>query len=128
MSTATGERPGQNAWEDAAAPRLGLGTAPATVFSWEEPPAKAETAEPDLGAPDEGLPIYLREIGAVSLLTPDEEKMLAQCLACGKEARRRLAAGEVPFEEQGATARLVARGEEARRRMIEANLRLVVSI
>lgn len=128
MSTATGERPGQNAWEDTATPRLGLGTAPATVFSWEEPPAKAETAEPDLAAPDEGLPIYLREIGAVSLLTPDEEKLLAEWLACGKEARRLLAAGEVPPEEQGYAARLVARGEDARRRMIEANLRLVVSI
>jgi RNA polymerase primary sigma factor len=95
---------------------------------WDETPSRSEPAEPDLAAPDEGLPIYLREIGAVSLLTADEEKILAEYLARGKEARRRLAAGEVLLDEQGAVARVVARGEEARRRMIEANLRLVVSI
>lgn len=128
MSIATGERHEQNAWEEPIKTPVTLAPIATAGATWEEPSPRAETAEPDLGAPDEGLPIYLREIGAVSLLTPDEEKMLAKCLACGKEARRRLSAGEVPLAEQGATARLVARGEEARRRMIEANLRLVVSI
>lgn len=128
MSIAPGERHEQQAWEEPDTTPAPLDTTPGHALTWEEPPPKPGRAEPDLNAPDEGLPIYLREIGAVSLLTPDEEKLLAECLACGKEARRRLSMGEVPLEEQGATARLVARGEEARRRMIEANLRLVVSI
>ena len=128
MTTATGERSGQNAWDERETPPASLGAAPTTARAWQDPPTKPEVAEPDLTPPDEGLPIYLREIGAVSLLTPDEEKMLAERLARGKEARRQLAAGLVPPEEQGAMARLVAHGEDARRRMIEANLRLVVSI
>ena len=128
MSTAIGERPGQNAWDESETTPAARSTTPATALTWQEPPGKSEATEPDLAAPDEGLPIYLREIGAVSLLTSDEEKMLAECLARGKEARRCLASGTVPLEEQRAMARLVARGEDARRRMIEANLRLVVSI
>src|SRR5919201_4251665 len=126
MSRAIGERPGQNAWDESETTQAA--PTPATALAWEEPPCKSEAAEPDLAAPDEGLPIYLREIGAVSLLTPDEEKMLAECLARGREARRLLASGTVSLEEQCAMARLIAHGEDARRRMIEANLRLVVSI
>jgi len=128
MSRAIGERPGQKAWDESETTPTALSTTPATALAWEESPCKSEATEPDLAAPDEGLPIYLREIGAVSLLTPDEEKMLAECLARGREARHLLASGTVSLEEQRAMARLVAHGEDARRRMIEANLRLVVSI
>ena len=135
MSTAPSDRQEQNLWDDSDGSPAALDSTRATALTWEEPSRSRSTAreprespEPDLSAPDEGLPIYLREIGSVCLLTPDEEKMLAEWLACGKEARRRLQAGEVLPEEQGAAARLVARGEDARRRMIEANLRLVVSM
>ena len=75
-----------------------------------------------------GLPFYLREIGAVALLTAAEEQALAAALERGREARRRLAAGLVASADQDAAARQVAQGEDARRRLIEANLRLVVSI
>ncbi len=91
-------------------------------------PPPRKTTEPDLPPPDDGLPIYLREIGTVTLLTADEEKALAQVLARGKDARRRLAAGEIAAHEYEQAASLIAYGEDARRRMIEANLRLVVSI
>src|SRR5437763_12822674 len=128
MSRAIGERPGQKAWDESETTPAALSTTPATTHAWEGRACKSEAAEPDLAAPDEGLPIYLREIGAVSLLTPDEEKMLAECLARGREARHLLASGTVSLEEQRAMARLVAHGEDARRRMIEANLRLVVSL
>jgi RNA polymerase primary sigma factor len=77
---------------------------------------------------DDSLPIYLDEIGAISLLTPDEERSLAKMVACGKEVQRQLVAGEVSPEARAAAAQVVAGGDEARRRMIEANLRLVVSI
>src|SRR2546423_1718763 len=65
---------------------------------------------------------------SLSVLMPDEDTSLAQAVACGKEAQRRLIAGQVPLEAREAAAQVVARGDEARRRMIEANLRLVVSI
>lgn len=93
-----------------------------------EAPRPRKTTDPDLPPPDDGLPIYLREIGTVTLLTADEEKALARVLACGKDARRRLACGEIPVHEHEHAASLIAYGEDARRRMIEANLRLVVSI
>lgn len=54
------------------------------------------------GNEDRAMRIYLREIGKVPLLTPDEEVKLA--------------------------ARIKKGDEEARRKMIEANLRLVVKI
>jgi len=77
---------------------------------------------------DDSLLIYLDEIGAISLLTPDEETSLAKTVACGKEVQRQLVAGEVSPEARAAAAQVVTCGDEARRRMIEANLRLVVSI
>jgi RNA polymerase primary sigma factor len=128
MTTAASERQEQSAGghPHAGSQPYGIANRKSEASS-DDAPIKNSTAEPD-GAPDEGLPIYLREIGAVSLLTPDEERRLAQCLARGKDARRRLSAGEVACCDQGAAARLVAQGEDARRRMIEANLRLVVSI
>ena len=77
---------------------------------------------------DAGLPLYLREIGAVALLTAAEEQALAVAVDRGREARRRLAAGLVAPMDHGAAACQVAHGEDARRRLIEANLRLVVNI
>ncbi len=77
---------------------------------------------------DAGVPLYLREIGAVALLTAAEEQALAAAVDRGREARRRLAAGMVASAEQDAAARHVAQGEDARQRLIEANLRLVVTI
>jgi len=77
---------------------------------------------------DAGVPLYLREIGAVALLTAAEEQALAAAVERGGEARQRLATGLVAFADQGAAARQIAQGEDARRRLIEANLRLVVSI
>ncbi len=76
----------------------------------------------------EGVPLYLREIGAVALLTAAEEQALAAAVERGREARGRLAVGLVASADQGAAARQVAQGEDARRRLIEANLRLVVTI
>src|ERR671931_1845867 len=112
MSRAIGDRPGQNAWDESEPTQTALSTTPATALAWDDVPCKSDATEPDLAAPDEGLPIYLREIGAVSLLTPDEEKMLAECLARGREARCLLASGTVSLEEQRALARLVAHGED----------------
>jgi len=57
---------------------------------------------------DAGLPLYLREIGAVALLTAAEEQALAVALDRGREARGRLAAGLVAAADQGAAARQVA--------------------
>ncbi len=74
--------------------------------------------------------MYLREIGRVPLLEPDEEIRLAKDIHEGAEAEERLKKeGEIlsPQERQALELK-VMRAEVARRRMIEANLRLVVSV
>jgi RNA polymerase primary sigma factor len=72
---------------------------------------------------------YLQEIGRVSLLTASEEVELAERMERGDAARLRLEAGEAdnPQLTQALTHDM-QQGKEARRHLIQANLRLVVSI
>ncbi len=73
---------------------------------------------------------YLQEIGRVKLLTLEEEIGLARRVEEGEEARRTLSErGEGLSERDSRTLhRVVEDGDLARRHLIEANLRLVVSI
>ena len=73
--------------------------------------------------------MYLKEIGKVSLLTADEEKVLAQRLEAGLDASGRLANEPgLSLEERANLEWSVNDGEIARRMLTEANLRLVVSM
>ena len=67
---------------------------------------------------------YLNEIGAVALLTAEEERELAQIIERGVAARERVARGEGTAEDR----RLDRAAARAKDRFIRANLRLVVSI
>ena len=73
--------------------------------------------------------IYLREIGRVPLLTAEDEVELAKSIEAGLFADEKMRGG---FPLQGAEVAdlrlLVADGERSKQRLIEANLRLVVSI
>ncbi|MFF2187603.1 RNA polymerase sigma factor [Streptomyces sp. NPDC058155] len=72
---------------------------------------------------------YLREIGRIQLLTAVEEVDLARRVEAGLFAEEKL--GSTPdLDSQLALDldRLVVRGRMAKRRLIEANLRLVVSV
>ena len=74
--------------------------------------------------------IYLREIGRVPLLTAEDEVELAKCIEAGLFAEDILSGG---FELPGRAGRseletLIDEGVRAKQRLIEANLRLVVSI
>ena len=83
---------------------------------------------------DDPVRMYLKEIGKVNLLTPDEEVQLAQDMGAGDAAKEQLAELEeddsitLSDEELKELRRLVKRGEAAKQRLAEANLRLVVSI
>lgn len=71
---------------------------------------------------------YLEEISRYSLLTADEEVLLAQAIEAGRSARTRLETDEVRSKaERAELERAVRAGERARGRFIESNLRLVVS-
>jgi RNA polymerase primary sigma factor len=72
---------------------------------------------------------YLQEIGRVSLLSASEEVELAERMERGKAATQRQASAEDPSPQLRAALRAdVVSGQEARRHLIQANLRLVVSI
>ncbi|HTT86105.1 MAG TPA: RNA polymerase sigma factor RpoD, partial [Acidimicrobiales bacterium] len=85
------------------------------------------------GAAADPVHTYLKEIGKVPLLTGELEVELAKRIGAGTEAAEALARHEedvrclVPTERTR-VQRQVRRGQQAKEALIEANLRLVVSI
>ncbi|MDT0266868.1 RNA polymerase sigma factor [Streptomyces sp. DSM 44915] len=72
---------------------------------------------------------YLREIGRIPLLTAADEVELAKRVEAGLFAEERLVEGGQLGERLALDLdQLVVRGRMAKRRLIEANLRLVVSV
>ncbi|WP_395107040.1 RNA polymerase sigma factor RpoD [Actinomadura sp. SCN-SB] len=88
--------------------------------------------EGDLGkrAPTSDLVrIYLREIGRVPLLTAEDEVELAKSIEAGLFAEEKMAHTAILSRSERLDLELLAReGVRAKQRLIEANLRLVVSI
>jgi RNA polymerase primary sigma factor len=86
---------------------------------------------PDLTdiALDDPVRMYLQEIGQVPLLSAEQEVILAKQMEAGDRARTRLQREEYQsWQERFVMEQQVARGGEARQHLIQANLRLVVSI
>ena len=87
----------------------------------------------DSFAIDDPVRMYLKEIGKVNLLTPEQEVDLATKMAAGNEAKEQLAELEadgeaLPVEVKEELDKLIKAGETAKQQLAEANLRLVVSI
>jgi RNA polymerase primary sigma factor len=87
------------------------------------------------GSTSDPVRMYLREIGRVPLLTAAEEVELARRIEAGAAASERLAdldaagaLGRLPADESGALQRSADDGDAAKSALIQANLRLVVSI
>ncbi len=86
------------------------------------------------GGSSDPVRMYLKEIGKVQLLTATEEVVLARCVEQGLLATERL--GEPDEQDRrgaerqraGDDERLKRQGVAAKRILVEANLRLVVSI
>ncbi|HKN45212.1 MAG TPA: RNA polymerase sigma factor RpoD, partial [Propionibacteriaceae bacterium] len=81
----------------------------------------------DTGSTADTVRMYLREIGRVDLLTPDDERRLAQAIEEGNQAALKL---DEPSDatEHRRLMRIVQTGQRAKSELIQANLRLVVSI
>ena len=72
--------------------------------------------------------MYLKEIGRVELLSAEEERRLAQALAEGNQAAIELERDDLDADARRRLGRAVRAGQNAKSELIQANLRLVVSI
>ncbi|HUZ09232.1 MAG TPA: RNA polymerase sigma factor RpoD [Acidimicrobiales bacterium] len=104
--------------------------------------SKAQSAGSDYfgGSSEDPIHTYLKEIGKVALLSAELEVEMARRIEQGNEAAARLAANALALAEGGPASdllgsqdelggrRLVRKGQQAKEVLIEANLRLVVSI
>ena len=79
---------------------------------------------------DDHVKMYLKEIGKVNLLTPEEELSLAKRMADGETAKEQIEeiGEEIDEDTKKQIDLLIADGEKAKKSLAEANLRLVVSI
>ena len=101
---------------------------------------KRPTSAESSGSAEDPVHTYLKEIGRVPLLNAALEVEIAQAIEVGNEAAARIAAHELAECEEGPAdallsasdltrnRRLVRKGQQAKDELIEANLRLVVSI
>ncbi|MFN6121363.1 MAG: RNA polymerase sigma factor RpoD [Actinomycetes bacterium] len=90
--------------------------------------ARAATAGSDGGSSSDPVRMYLKEIGRVELLSGEEERRLAQAIDDGNRAALELDRPDLTFEERRRLMRAVNAGQQAKSELIQANLRLVVSI
>jgi RNA polymerase primary sigma factor len=96
-------------------------------------PAPGENVRPDRageGGVSDPVRMYLKEIGKVPLLTGAQEVSLAKRIESGLLASEEIAAadGGLPVDDKERLGEVVVDGHRAKRQLIEANLRLVVSI
>ncbi|MFC8663251.1 MULTISPECIES: RNA polymerase sigma factor [Streptomyces] len=104
---------------------------PVTLVETEAPePVEVPRGRTDTGGPSSDLfRQYLREIGRIPLLTAAEEVELARRVEAGLFAEERLRlAPDLDSQLALDLDKLVVMGRMAKRRLIEANLRLVVSV
>jgi RNA polymerase primary sigma factor len=91
----------------------------------------APLAVDELVAVSDPVRMYLQEIGRVPLLSPQQEVELAMQNEAGLRAAAKLSAqppSVLTAEDKSILELTVRNGEAAQRRLVEANLRLVVSI
>jgi RNA polymerase primary sigma factor len=89
-----------------------------------------QLADDDLSSVSDPVRMYLREIGRIALLNPQQEVELAMLIEAGSRASGQLdpESASLTAEDRAILTRDVRRGNTAEQRLVEANLRLVVSI
>jgi RNA polymerase primary sigma factor len=107
-------------------------------FTWDEEEEESETLrlarkEAEMTASADSVRAYLKQIGKVALLNAEEEVDLAKRIEAGLYAAERLRQAEEAAEKLVLQMRrdlrwIVRDGERAKNHLLEANLRLVVSL
>ncbi|HRA47175.1 MAG TPA: RNA polymerase sigma factor RpoD, partial [Thermomicrobiales bacterium] len=100
----------------------------AAVDEAQEADERALAAEAGLPAVGDSVRLYLHEIGATDLLTMDQEVWLSKRIELGRYAVERLLEVDLPSADRKQLEALKRDGELAREHLIQANLRLVVSV
>ena len=98
--------------------------------------AAVSSSDDDRGYSTDFVRMYMREIGRVPLLTAEEEVWLAERIQRGLAAQQDLAAltdkygslDAIPLADRTRIRRDISDGDDASQSLINANLRLVVSI
>ena len=103
-----------------------------TVAALEEPAQATTEVEQaayfDTITIDDTIGLYLKEIGRVSLLTAEEEVMLAKRMEAGGFAQEDMGQGSLDHEARTEFGMTVQDGLAAREHLIRANSRLVISV
>ncbi|GII20503.1 RNA polymerase sigma factor [Planosporangium mesophilum] len=124
--------------EDEPTPELAQAAAAdaADDFDWDDDESEAlkqARRDAELTASADSVRAYLKQIGKVPLLNAEQEVDLAKRIEAGLYAAERLRAAEENGEDLGTTMRrdllwISRDGERAKNHLLEANLRLVVSL
>ncbi len=120
----------------AAGPRSTAAPQKSGEFVWDEEESEAlrqARKDAELTASADSVRAYLKQIGKVALLNAEEEVELAKRIEAGLYAaermRRTIEAGEKVSPQMRRDLRWIVRdGERAKNHLLEANLRLVVSL
>ncbi|WP_455755360.1 sigma-70 family RNA polymerase sigma factor [Streptomyces zaomyceticus] len=119
-------------WRSPAVQTQIVSQEPSTAAPDEQPEIPPQRRRPDLGGNGPSSDLfrqYLREIGRIPLLSAEEEVDLARRVEAGLFAEEKLAnTPDLDSRLAGDLDRLVVLGRIAKRKLIEANLRLVVSV
>jgi RNA polymerase primary sigma factor len=110
--------------------------AESSEFTWDEEESEAlrqARKDAEMTASADSVRAYLKQIGKVALLNAEEEVDLAKRIEAGLYAAERLrqleVAGEkLPLQQRRDLSWIVRDGERAKNHLLEANLRLVVSL
>jgi RNA polymerase primary sigma factor len=110
--------------------------AESTEFTWDEEESEAlrqARKDAEMTASADSVRAYLKQIGKVALLNAEEEVDLAKRIEAGlygAERQRQLEeSGEkVPLQQRRDLNWIIRDGERAKNHLLEANLRLVVSL
>ncbi|TAK30081.1 MAG: sigma-70 family RNA polymerase sigma factor [Chloroflexota bacterium] len=91
-------------------------------------PVQLDSGRDETAPVDDHERLYMQEIARVPLLSLEQERMLTRQVAEARQAEALLESGNAHGPQRQALLDAVAVGREARVKLVEANLRLVVSV